>query len=147
MELHHVICLQQSVDLMHDMQANVQAAREQGLDLAARERVKAADIEEWIAQQFRSGEAQSNPNFIPLSVDWRARIKAKQAAAAAAAAAAIANAQAAKSAADEVVLHYDAEPDLDLLSTGLVDGWAAMWDATSGDVYYGNKATQVRASS
>ena len=44
------------------------------------------------------------------------------------------------------MLHYNAEPDLDLLSTGLPEGWAAMRDAASGDVYYGNKQTQVRCA-
>lgn len=109
----------------------------------ARELVKNADIEEWVAQQYRSGEAQRNPNFIPVATDWRARIAARVDAAREAADSrrtAEAGAQA-----DHAVLRFDSVPDLELLSVGLQDGWQAMWDASSGAVYYGNVAEKVRA--
>jgi hypothetical protein len=122
----------------------VQAARRQPHHLLARERVKNADIEEWISQQFRTGEAQSNPNFIPLSVDWRARLSERAEAHRAAAEAA---ARSAEDASEAKVLHFDSQPDLELLGFGLPEGWQAMWDASSGDVYYGNVSTKVRASS
>jgi hypothetical protein len=35
-------------------------------------------------------------------------------------------------------------PDLDALSEGLPDGWRAMYDKTSGQVYFGNLSTKVR---
>jgi hypothetical protein len=120
----------------------VQAARRQPHHLLARERVKNADIEEWITQQFRTGEAQSNPNFIPLTVDWKARLSERAAARRAAAEAA---ARDADSTSDSVVLHFKAQPDLEVLGIGLPEGWQAMWDATSGDVYYGNVSTKVHA--
>ena len=117
------------------------------LDPSARELAKAAEIEEWIAQQHREGTAHGNPNFIVVPDAWRDRIAARQDAAVAAAAAADAAQAAQRQAAAEVVLHYAAEPDLELLSVGLPAGWAALWDAASGDVYYGNAVTQVCSSS
>jgi hypothetical protein len=33
--------------------------------------------------------------------------------------------------------------DLEELSAGLPTGWQAMWDSTSGNVYYGNLVTKV----
>lgn len=123
----------------------MQEAREKGTDLKARERVKEADIEAWLADQFRTGQAQSNPNFIPLTTDWRARVKARAAAEKESRAAAAAEADRVAKAASQVVLHYDSAPDLELLSTALPKGWAAMWDSSSGDVYYGNTETKVCA--
>ncbi len=41
------------------------------------------------------------------------------------------------------VLNFKTKPDLDALSAGLPPGWRAMWDKSSGDVYYGNLATKV----
>ena len=34
-------------------------------------------------------------------------------------------------------------PDLAALSAGLPEGWRAMWDKQSNDVYYGNPSTKV----
>lgn len=36
-----------------------------------------------------------------------------------------------------------AKPDLEALTAGLPAGWRAMWDKSSGDVYYGNTGTRV----
>lgn len=38
----------------------------------------------------------------------------------------------------------DGKPNLELLSKGLPAGWRAMWDKTSGDIYYGSLKTRVR---
>ncbi|KXZ54170.1 hypothetical protein GPECTOR_5g267 [Gonium pectorale] len=48
-------------------------------------------------------------------------------------------------AAQPAVLNFKTRPDLDALSAGLPAGWRAMWDKGSGDVYYGNLTTKVRA--
>lgn len=120
----------------------VQSARQRPVDLAARERVRAADVEEWIAEQFRTGAAQSNPNFVPLPGDWRERVRARAAMRAAAAAAAAAAADAAADKAN--ALFFDSEPDLGVLSVGLPEGWRALWDPGSKGVYYGHVESKVR---
>lgn len=120
----------------------MQSARQRPVDLAARERVRAADVEEWIAEQFRTGAAQSNPNFVPLPGDWRERVRKRAAAREAAAQAAAAAAEAAADKAN--ALFFDSEPDLGVLSVGLPEGWRALWDPGSKGVYYGHVESKVR---
>lgn len=90
----------------------------------------------------------------PLSVDWREKLKANRKASSKGAASrsspdpassspAAASAQADVTAAD-VSMAADGKPNLELLSKGLPDGWRAMWDKNSGDIYYGNLKSRVR---
>eukprot|EP00892_Ulva_mutabilis_P001776 jgi/Ulvmu1/1159/UM107_0033.1 len=132
------------LDRWHNVARELEAeesARQRPVDLAARDRVRAADVEEWIAEQFRSGAAQSNPNFVPLPHDWRERVRERAAAREAAAAAAGAAAAAAADKAN--ALFFDTEPDLGVLSVGLPEGWRALWDPSSKGVYYGHVDTKV----
>ena len=116
---------------------------------------------------------QGNPNFIPLHTDWRVRVQAAREAAILSKASmttpvatntplndaamprgsTTVDVQAAVEPShtpstvtvtdDEAPLHFDKHPDLSVLSRGLPPGWDAMWDATTGDVYYGKLSTQV----
>jgi hypothetical protein len=70
----------------------------------------------------------------PLAVDWREKIKVSKGPAPKSAAAAPAPAP----------VKYSEQPDLEALSKGLPKGWKAMWDRSSGEVYYGNPSTKVR---
>ena len=83
----------------------------------------------------------------PLAVDWRAKLKASKSKTArreAKAAARTAAAEASSSAATQPAPAAAGKPDLAALSKGLPAGWRAMWDAASGDVYFGNLDTKVR---
>ena len=83
----------------------------------------------------------------PLAVDWRAKLKASKSKTArreAKAAARSAAAEASSSAATQPTPAATGKPDLAALSKGLPEGWRAMWDAASGDVYFGNLGTKVR---
>jgi hypothetical protein len=121
------------------------------------------EIEQWRQEQLRSGAAESNPNFMPLggakqqadpssskpSKAAKAAAKAAKAAKQAAAAAAgggdgAAGSSSTKGKAPSGVLNSRTKPDLEALSAGLPRGWRAMWDKSSGDVYYGNPGSRVR---
>ena len=129
------------------------------------------EIAEWQQQQLVSGEASDNPNFVPLAGDWRARLlggeggqgaTGEDGAADAAAAKTAAEAKAARKAAKKAAkvaaaaaaaaesetkpkypTNSATRPDLAAISVGLPPGWQAMWDKSSGDIYYGNLATKV----
>ncbi len=80
-------------------------------------------------------------------MDWRAKLKASKSKTArreAKAAARSAAAEANSTAADQPASAATGKPDLAALSKGLPEGWRAMWDAASGDVYFGNLGTKVR---
>lgn len=119
----------------------LQVARQQPVDLEARDRARTTDVLAWVADQHRTGAAATNPNFIPISNTWRDRVAARVAARAEAAAAAAAQAAAAQDA--QETLFFDTQPDLDVLSVGLLEGWRAMWDPNTKGVYYGNVHTKV----
>lgn len=118
------------------------------------------EIEQWRQEQLRSGAAESNPNFMPLggakqqaepssskaSKAAKAAAKAAKAAKQAAAAAGdgAAGSSSSKGNAPSGVLNSRTKPDLEALSAGLPRGWRAMWDKSSGDVYYGNPGSRVR---
>lgn len=112
------------------------------MDLEARDRARAADVLEWVADQHRSGAAATNPNFITISDAWRDRVKARAASRAQAAAAASKTAAAERD--REETLFFKSKPDLEVLSVGLPEGWVAMWDPITTGVYYGNLHTKVR---
>ncbi len=38
----------------------------------------------------------------------------------------------------DFITHSKTRPDLAALSVGLPTGWRAMWDAATGDIYYGS---------
>lgn len=65
----------------------------------------------------------------PLAVDWREKIKVRKKD---------------EKTADEQPSDpaAAAKPDLKALSAGLPEGWRAMWDKSSGSVYYGNLSTK-----
>ncbi|KAK9806530.1 hypothetical protein WJX73_007844 [Symbiochloris irregularis] len=113
-----------------------------------RERVRKAA--QWKEQQLAQGvTAEDNPNLQPLTGDWREKVRAakvqskskpgqhetkqepKSKAAAAATKAPLVAAAA-----------PDGRPDLAALTLGLPEGWRAMWDKHSNDVYYGNLSTK-----
>ena len=72
----------------------------------------------------------------PLAGDWREKVKAAQAAAA--------SPTAATAVAPAPTPAPDGRPDLAALTVGLPEGWKAMWDKQSKEVYYGNLTTKVR---
>ncbi len=88
----------------------------------------------------------------PLAGDWRQKLVAKEEAKAAkkakkaakAAGASAATSTAAAPAAPAYPTNSKTKPDLAALSKGLPPGWRAMWDAASGDIYYGCPSTKVR---
>eukprot|EP00898_Chlorokybus_atmophyticus_P002311 jgi/Chlat1/3080/Chrsp21S03385 len=116
------------------------------LDEKALERKRMKEIEEWRAEQLRTGEAANNPNFMPVDTsNWRERVKRlkqnktvpdqKPANGTAAVTKAAVTSNADKSTGK-------VKPDLKALSKGLPPGWQALHDAASGDVYYGNLKTK-----
>lgn len=136
------------------------AAEEDGeaAEAADPEARRRREAEEWRQAQLRSGGAAAaeNANFAPLAGDWRSKVrggkKGGQASRGArAAATAEAAAAGAEAAAAEAAPAREASPaagggtDLEALSEGLPAGWTAMLDTSSGNVYYGNLSTQVRA--
>lgn len=130
-----------------EVQAQEEADEASAADPEAR---KAKEIQAWKKEQLRSGAAADNPNFTPLTTDWRARLQMQQAPAAAGTSTAAANHHAGSSATAGTAADGPAgiarsatKPDLDALSAGLPPGWRAMWDKASGDIYYGNLSTKV----
>lgn len=86
-------------------------------------------------------------------MDWRAKLKGKASDTSGPAAASSSSmpAGASNSQADNATdlaasVTADGKPDLDGLSKGLPAGWRAMWDKNTGDIYYGNLKTRVRAA-
>lgn len=81
----------------------------------------------------------------PLSGDWRQKVKAVAAAGSSPAAAASSPPAGSPPAAVEATpAAASSKPDLAALSEGLSTNWKALWDKTSGEVYYGNVNTKVR---
>ena len=123
------------------------------------ERRHEKEVDKWRSEQLRSGTADLNSNFAPMVGDWRDRLRLKQHQDIPDAAgnaknseteietAEIGNSAEGKqrevNAAATAVLMSATMPDLDGLSVGLPEGWKAMWDASSGGVYYGNLITQA----
>jgi hypothetical protein len=69
----------------------------------------------------------------PLAVDWREKVRLAQ------------KRDAGAEAKEEAAPANNGEkpkPDLKALSEGLPDGWKAMWDKDSGEVFYGNPKTK-----
>lgn len=90
----------------------------------------------------------------PLAVDWREKLRAnRQANGKGASSRASPDSvsptpasQSAQSRTDaDVNMTADGKPNLEVLSKGLPAGWRAMWDKNTGDIYYGNLKSRVRA--
>lgn len=111
------------------------------MDLKARARARATDVEDWVMDQHRRGAAATNPNFIPISGVWKERAAARAAAHTKATELEDAAAAAAKD--QPEVLFFDKQPDLRVLSVGLPENWSAMWDGNTRGVYYGNCVSKV----
>ena len=87
----------------------------------------------------------------PLAVDWREKLKGTRKGSKLAGASGSASLdptsppQSPGTEGGEVGLTTsDGKPNLELLSKGLPAGWRAMWDKSTGDIYYGNLKTRVR---
>jgi hypothetical protein len=143
-----------------------QRKEQEAADPDLQEQKRLQQLEHWRLQQVQSGAADSNPNFVPLTGDWRAKLglggaggsgnaaagegataeaarKVARKAAKAAKATKAAKAEAASTKAALWPTNSKTKPDLGALSVGLPSGWQAMWDAKSGDIYYGNPTTKV----
>ena len=70
----------------------------------------------------------------PLAMDWREKIKAAKSKPAEAPKPAAAKPEPVK---------YASKPDLEALSVGLPQGWKALWDKKSSEIFYGNPTTKV----
>ncbi|GMH36316.1 hypothetical protein BSKO_04184 [Bryopsis sp. KO-2023] len=108
-----------------------QVSEEDPFNMEAVERKRVAEMEEWRLNQLRSGEAENNANFQPLKGDWRARVKR----ALPVKASGSSPRKTEKSSVQKAV-------DLEELSKGLPEGWKALVDDVSGEVYYGNVNTR-----
>jgi len=126
-----------------------QARREAEMqDPEAMERKRLQELDRWREQQASKGEEEENANFAPVMGDWRKTL-AKQHKSSKSHKHGSSSKKSSKSAsADKAAGGYPtnskSRPDLESLSAGLPQGWQAMWDKKTGDIYYGNPTTKVR---
>ena len=88
----------------------------------------------------------------PLAVDWREKLKANRKSSSKGGSGRRSPDSASPSRSPQpgseadVSVSGDGKPNLEVLSKGLPAGWRAMWDKNTGDIYYGNVKTRVRAA-
>jgi len=95
------------------------------------------DLDDWRAEQLRSGRAVGNANFEPVAEDWRRRLQP----------AAPTGGEAGTISAAAPPLPPSpprSVPDLVALSEGLPQQWHALWDSARLKVYYANIDTLER---
>mmetsp|Transcript_8244 Transcript_8244/g.30403 ORF Transcript_8244/g.30403 Transcript_8244/m.30403 type:complete len:623 (+) Transcript_8244:38-1906(+) len=112
------------------------------LAVKAHKRQREDAVEAWRLDQLRSGNTSKNSNFQPLLGDWRERVKKAKQQEARLAQEPPTNARDGAGAATVDSSHPVQPPDLSPYQVDLPEGWHAMWDAASGDVYYGNITTR-----
>ena len=95
------------------------------------------DLDDWRAEQLRSGRAAGNANFEPVAEDWRRRLQPAAPAGGEAGAISAAAPPRPPSPPRSV-------PDLVALSEGLPQQWHALWDSARLKVYYANIDTLER---
>jgi hypothetical protein len=67
--------------LSKEQSAKEEAARqraEREADPKVQQHKHKLKIEQWKADQIESGEALNNPNFVPVSDNWRQKLQAKK---------------------------------------------------------------------